>query len=122
MSVVERIRERQKSIRESFNSLRSKLTIENIPSIKLSDFANLDCAIKIHSKVLNAEVWLCSDNEMEKQINNEEPGITTYTVREIMELIKLNPSPHELRKINDIKAVFRGSKVIRSKLNIHNPD
>jgi len=114
MSVVERIRERQKSIRESFNSLRSQLTVENLPSIKLSDFAKLDCAIKIQSKVLNAEVWLCSDSEMEKQIQNDDPEAITYTVDEARELIRLRPVPHELRKINDIKAVFRGSKVIRS--------
>ncbi len=115
MSVVERIREGQKSIRESFNSLRSQLTVESIPSIKLSDFANLDCAIKIHSKVLNAEVWLCSDNEMEKQINNEEPWITTYTVSEIMELIKLNPSSEDVIRIHSVKEVFNHSKIINGK-------
>jgi len=115
MSVVERIRERQKSIKESFISLRSQLTVENLPSIKLSDFANLDCAIKIHSKVLNAEVWLCSDSEMEKQIQNDDPEAITYTVDELKQLIKLNPDPDGLRQIHQAKEVFRGSRIVECK-------
>jgi len=99
---------------EKENETLNELGIRQIVNMKLSDLAKRDIALKIHSKVLNAEVWLCSDSEMEKQIQNDDPEAITYSVDEVRELIRLRPTPHELRKINDIKAVFRGSKVIRS--------
>jgi len=113
-NVVEKIKQRQKSIRESLNSLKSKLTIENIPSFKLSDFAHLDCAIQVHSEILDSEIWLCSDSEMEKQLKQDDPTAITYTVKEILDLMKLNPSPEELRRIHYAKEVFHKSTIINS--------
>ncbi len=121
-TVVEKIKQRQKSVRESLNSLRSKITIENIPSIKLSDFAHLDCAIQVYSEILDSDIWFCSNEEIANEAKEENPNSIAYTVKEILDLIKLNPRAQELRKINDIKALFRGSKVISSKLNTHSPD
>jgi len=95
---------------------------EDYSNLLLSEFAKRNIALPIYSEFLNCEVWLCSDSEMEKQIQSDDPEAITYTLDEVRDLIRLKPDPQELRKINDIKALFRGSKIISSKLNEHNLD
>jgi len=83
-------------------------TIEQVTNMKLSELAKRNIAIQIFSKVLDCNIWLCSNIEMANQVTSDDPEAITYSVDEVRELIRLRPSPHELRKINDIKAVFRG--------------
>ena len=65
MSVVERIRERQISIREA----SANLTLDQIPYLKFSELRRRNIAIQIFSEVLDCEVWLCSNEGMATQVN-----------------------------------------------------
>ncbi|MCH7536117.1 MAG: hypothetical protein IH948_10335 [Bacteroidetes bacterium] len=117
MSVVERIRDRQKSNRELLNILRSQLTIDDIQNIKLSDFAKLDCAIQIYSEFLGSEIWLCSNEEMVKEIKTDDHEAVTYTIEEMKHLLTLKVSPEEIRRIHYAKNVFNGSKIVDCSLD-----
>jgi hypothetical protein len=67
-------------------------------------------AIEIYSETLNCELWLCSDEEMGAQVRGTILTIT-YTVHEIIELIKLQPNSDEIIRINHAK-VFCNSRII----------
>ncbi|HEX3036724.1 MAG TPA: hypothetical protein VHT73_16660 [Thermodesulfobacteriota bacterium] len=88
-----------------------EFTLENIASVRLSELARRDIALLIHSDVLGCEVWFCSNEKMVSQVKEDNPEAVTYTVSEIRELIKLNPTPEELKSIHSVKSVFSGSKV-----------
>lgn len=94
-------------------------SIENISRLTLLQLANRDMAIQIFSEVLNCEIWLCSNEEMEDQIKNDDPSTITYTVNEIINLINLHTNPDELRRVHETKETFRGSKVLDSKLKVN---
>lgn len=51
---------------------------------------------------------------MAKQIKKDDPAALTYTTQELQSLVKLNPSPNDLKRIHETKTIFPGSKVIGS--------
>ena len=73
--------------------------------------------IEIYSEILNENIWFCSDQEIADQVRRDDPTCTTYTIAEIMNLIKLKPDPEELRRIHSVKEVFTGSKLTDCNLN-----
>jgi len=90
--------------------------LEQITSMKLTELAKRDIAIQIFSEILDCEIWLCSNEAMEIQIKKDDPAAITYTIDEIMNLIKLNPDPEELKRIHNAKEVFVDSKIVDSRL------
>jgi len=93
-----------------------------VPEISLTEVARCNIALKIYSSVLNCHVWFCPDEQMVEEILEDDPAAITYTVDEIMNLTKLNPSPEQLRRIHDAKEVFTGSKLINCNLDGENHD
>jgi len=107
------IEESEKEIKRGMKPL----TLESIHLLTLSEFKNSEFAVKVFSSVLNCHVWFCPDEQMVEEILEDDPTSTTYTVDEIMNLIKLKPDPEQLRRIHDAKEVFTGSKLTDCNLN-----
>ena len=104
---------RQKAELESESNLRGfGVSIEKILGMTLSEFARLDTAIQIFSKVLDCEIWLCPTDSIASQIKQDDPEAVIYTVDELRGLIRLNPDPESLRGIHKIKSVFSTSRLI----------
>lgn len=89
----------------------TELSIEEIPSITLAEFARRDMAVEIYSELLNCKLWLCSNDEMTVQIKRDAPGAVCYTVSELRELIRLKPGLESLRSVHDIKVIFPCSTI-----------
>lgn len=88
----------------------------DIAYMKLSELAKRDMAIEIRSEILDCRIWLCSNEEMVSQIRKDDPEAITYTVEELRELIRLNPTPDDIKRIHDAKSVFKRAKITDSKL------
>jgi hypothetical protein len=90
------------------------LDIEGLSRLSLAEFSRRDMAVEIYSEILGREVWLCSNAEMVLQIKDDLPGAICYTAKELREIVKLNPSPEDLKQINEAKTTFPASTVIKS--------
>lgn len=84
---------------------------ETITNITLAEFSRRNISIEIFSEVLQCTLWLCSDEEMKAQVMRDAPGQVCYTALELRSLLKLNPSPEDLKKIREAKEVFPNSKI-----------
>jgi len=82
-----------------------------VPEISLNEFARCNIALKIYSSVLNCHVWFCPDEQIVKQILEDDSTAITYTSSELKRLIELGPSKDFLKKIHDTKTVFNYSKL-----------
>ncbi len=89
--------------------MEAPLTLEGIPGITLAEFARRNLAVEIYSELLRSTFWLCSNDQMFSQIEEDAPGSVCYTVDEMRELIDLDPSPVDLQKIQDAKITFTSS-------------
>ncbi len=89
---------------------------DQILLLRLSELAKREMAVKVYSEILGCEVWLCGSARIALQIREDDPEAITYTVREMRELIKLNPSPEDLKNMHNAKTVFPGSRIVDSKL------
>ncbi len=98
------------------NKETQSLSIEQISQMQLEKFAKRNMALDIYSEILGCTIWLCSNQEMVKQVKTDDPEAITYTVDEIMNLIRLTPDPEELRRIHNAKEVFVDSKIVDSRL------
>lgn len=107
---LEKINAIEKQLKEN----ETALTGEYLPGIKLSEFERRDIAVEVFSEILQQTIWLCSDMGMVSQVKNDSPGAVCYTVDELRSLNKLNTSAKNLKRINEAKAVFPGSTVIKS--------
>jgi len=90
------------------------LTVENLPSITLTEFARRDIAVEIYSDFLQCNIWFCSNNEIATQLKKDAPGQVCYTIDEIRSLLTLNPSPESIKKIHEAKTSFAGSIIKES--------
>jgi hypothetical protein len=88
--------------------------IEEILGIKLSEFTTRHLGLQIYSEVLGLEIWFCSNETIASQIKHDDPEAVTYTVDEMRELIRLQPTPEELKRLHDARSVFDGSRIIKS--------
>lgn len=86
--------------------------LDHILQLRLSELARREIAIKVYFDILKCEVWLCGNERMRLKVQFDDPEAITYTVREMRELIKMNPSPEDLKKIHNAKVVFPGSKIV----------
>lgn len=107
----------EEKLKNNFDPTQST---EWITSMKLKELAQKDIAILVHSEILDSKIWLCSNQGIEKQVKLDDPSAITYTVNEIIELIKLNPNPDELKRLHNAKEVFGDSKIIDSILKNEN--
>jgi len=112
MGIWEEILRQEIQPRKESRNQDINIELEQIPYMKLSEFAKRNIALRIYSEFLNCEIWFCSNRKMEKQIKNDDSKATIYSVDEIKHLIKLNPNPDGLRRIHAAKEVFSNSKLI----------
>lgn len=117
MSIVERIREKQKLKRELIGEGNLNLTHNDIASMELSDFAERVIAIEIYSEVLGSNIWFCPDDAMAKEIKGDIPGVICYTADELKHLLNLTPTPAEIKTLNLVKEGFKNSKIVEVKGN-----
>jgi hypothetical protein len=94
----------------------SEIGKERILGLRLPELAKRNIALKIYSEVLGCEVWLSSNEQMASPVKGDDPVAVTYTVDELRNLYKLQPSPEELRAIHDTKDIFEGSEIVDSNL------
>lgn len=80
--------------------------------MRLSELAKREMAVKVHSDILQCDVWLCSNKTIAQKVVADDPEAITYTVAEMRQLIKLAPSTEDIKRIHDAKAVFPGSTVV----------
>lgn len=66
-------------------------------------------AYKVYSELLGKEIWLLSDDGMLKEITGDVPA---YLTGEIDYLVKHRLTRDEIRKINLVKEIFSGSKIV----------
>lgn len=83
----------------------------DISDLTLAEFARRNIAVEVYSEIIGCVIWLCSDEEMKAQMEREAPGHVCYTVRELRNLLKLNPSPEDLKKIHEAKEIFPNSTI-----------
>lgn len=82
------------------------LKAENIINLSLAEFSRRNIAVEIYSEALKCNVWMCSDENMKAQIVKDNPGQVCYTARELWQIVRLNPSHEDLRKIHEAKKIF----------------
>ncbi len=90
--------------------------LDQILLLRLSELAKGNTAVKVYSEILKCEVWLCSSARIALQLQSDDPEAITYTVAEMRQLIRLNPSAEGLKSIQNAKVAFPGSRVVDSKL------
>lgn len=88
----------------------------DISQLRLSEVSKRNMAIEIYSEILGCTIWLCSNELMAKILKEDYSGAITYTVHEMKELIRVNSTPADLKRIHDAKGVFPGAKIIESNL------
>ena len=96
------------------NTSELAVGIDQTLSMRLSQFAYRNLAVKIYSEILGCELWLCSNVEMASQVKQDDPEAITYTIDEMRELIRRNPTPEDLKLIHNVKSIFEGSKIVNS--------
>ena len=97
---------------------QKRLTAELVEHIKenKTEIANYlkedqeNFVIKVHSEVLGREVYFASNQRIKDKVESE--GLATYLPHELEHLVKIKPNPEELNKINLIKEIFPGSKIV----------
>ena len=109
LEIIDRVLEKQR--REKAEPNKADISL-----LRLSELAKRNMAIEIYSELLGCSFWFCSNELMALQVKDDYPDAVTYTVDEIRELIKLQPSPEELRAINNVKRVFKESKIDKPKV------
>ena len=59
---------------------------------------------------------------MVSQVKKDAPTAVCYTAREVRKLIKLNPTPEDIKRIHEAKTVFPDSRIIESELKEELPE
>lgn len=86
--------------------------LDQIRKLRLSELARRNIAIKIYSKILGCELWLCGKEHMAAQLRQGDPEIAVYTANEMRKLMGLNPNSEDLKRIHTVQTLFNSSKII----------
>jgi len=79
-----------------------------ISDLTLKEFSTRNLAIPIYSKILDEEIWFCSNENMVEKIKGDNPEAVCYTADELLEIIKLDLTKERLKKFHEVKKTFRG--------------
>lgn len=90
--------------------------LDHILQLRLSELAKRNIAVKVYSDILGCDVWICGNATMALQVREDDSKAITYTVAEMRRIIRLNPTPEDIKNIHDAKMIFTGCKVVDSKL------
>lgn len=78
-----------------------------IAALSLDELAQAGLVIRVHSTVLENEVLFVSDNVPDEAIHPQ--GLPIYRAHELEKLAILRPAPRDLRRIHEVKEVFKGT-------------
>ena len=116
MNFLAKIKEIERNLeidKESY--LNERLDNNKLKNLSIERFSQLNIAVEIYSKVLNENIWFCSNQEMVNQLQNDDSTAVCYTADELQKLIELGPGEDFLKKIHNTKSVFDNSKIINTK-------
>jgi hypothetical protein len=114
--IWDEILEQEAEAKDKPNTSESEIGAEQILGMRISELSKRSIAIKIYSDVLGCEVWLSGTEEMANQLRQDDPEAVIYTAAEMRRLIKLNLTSEDLKRIDNVKTVLPGSKVVDSRL------
>lgn len=115
MNFLAKIKEIEQNIEKDSKSNQSGNFDKNkLRNLSIERFSQMNIAIEIRSKVLEENIWFCSNEEMVKQISEDDPTTICYTADELQKIIELDPSEGFLRKIHNTKTIFENSKIIQT--------
>jgi len=115
MGYLELLESASIKIRKKNNEADVQTSLDLLPTISLKQFKNRNLAVLVHSEFLDDYVWFCSNDDMAKQIQNDDKDAVTYTADELIEIVKLSPNLEGLKSINDAKKVFKYSNLLGMK-------
>lgn len=85
---------------------RHGLVMERIEAMDLTTFAGASLILQVHSRRLRVDVLFVSDNVAESALAGEE--LVVYRASELRKLAVLQPEPHTLRCLHEVKFIFNG--------------
>ncbi len=104
LEIIDRILEKQ---------IKEEATPQgDISLLRLSELAKRNMGIKIFSEILGCDIWLCSNEQMALSVRQDNPETVTYTVKEMREILRLRPTPDDIKHIHNAKNVLNGSKIV----------
>lgn len=89
--------------------LLKKLKGHKVEAISYLKFAQSNVAVKIHSNLLNEDIWFISDEKMRELLDDD---LVVYLPGEIKHLSTIKESPEHVKKIHDCKKIFPGSQIV----------
>lgn len=103
LEIIDRVLEEQKK--------EPKQGLGDVSLLTLSQLAKRNMAIEIYSEILGCEIWVCSNEKIETQVKEDDPEAVCYTASEMIKLLRLNPTPEDIKRIHEAKSVFNGSRI-----------
>ena len=78
-----------------YNKIKTEgpFTLYEIVDIAKSEFSKGDKAIGIYIEPMDSFIWLCSSKQVVAEIKKDSPLARTYTLVEIIQLLKNAPTP-----------------------------
>ena len=84
-----------------------RLEREAVAALSLEELSRAGLIIRVYSTVLGREVLFVSDNVPDEIV--ERQALPVYRTDELRKLAILRPAPHSLRRLHEVKEVFRGT-------------
>ncbi len=75
--------------------------------LSLDQLAKAGLIVRVHSTVLGGDVLFVSDNVPEAIVQRQE--LPVYRAHELRKLAVLQPEPRALRRLHEVKRVFKGT-------------
>jgi len=94
---------------------KEEIALDLLPNISLAEFKKRNMGVLVYSKYLDDEIWFCSNDKIANQIKSDDPDATTYTVDELINILRLETDVESLKSIHEAKKCFRNSKVVEMK-------
>jgi hypothetical protein len=68
---------------------QEELQVADISPLTLTELSRRNMALEIYSELLGCTIWLCSNTEMVKEIQKDDPSAICYTVDEVRRFLEL---------------------------------
>ena len=78
-----------------------------VAALSLDQLARAGLIVRVHSTVLGGDVLFVSDNVPEAIVQRQE--LPVYRAHELRTLAVLKPQPRGLRRLHEVKRVFKGT-------------
>lgn len=77
-----------------------------VENMTLDEFAGAALAVKVFSRVLGEDIFLCSDERAKQMVSDT--GLVVYLPNELLELHRARPGKDNLFQVHEIKRSFDG--------------